>query len=348
MSDKGAPLILTPAPILSVEDLTVEFRGDSGWVTAVRNVDFNVGPNECLGIVGESGSGKSVSALSILRLHANATTRMPTGRIHFGGHDLLTLPEREMRRIRGAQIAMIFQDPMSSLNPVLTIADQIIEPLRLHQGLDYAAARKRAIGLLDLVRIPDAARRVDEHPHRLSGGMRQRVMIAIAIACEPKLLIADEPTTALDVTIQSQILQLLKDLQTELEMAVILITHDLGVIAQFADRVAVMYAGQVIETAPAENLFDRPMHPYTEGLLAAIPRLEGPAGRLQAIPGSIPDPSQVIPGCRFGPRCPEALPACHERPPALLKFDQTRQSRCPPRVAAATTTAPIAIRAPDQ
>jgi oligopeptide/dipeptide ABC transporter ATP-binding protein len=329
--------------ILSVEDLTVEFRGDSGWVTAVRNVGFTVGPNECLGIVGESGSGKSVSALSILRLHAKGSARMPTGRIRFGGRDLLTVPEREMRRIRGAQIAMIFQDPMSSLNPVLTIADQIMEPLRLHQGLDRAAARRRAIELLELVRIPDAARRVDEHPHRLSGGMRQRVMIAIAIACEPKLLIADEPTTALDVTIQSQILQLLKDLQAELGMSVILITHDLGVIAQFADRVAVMYAGQVIETAPAGILFDSPMHPYTDGLLAAIPRLEGPAGRLQAIPGSIPDPALDIPGCRFSPRCPEALPACREQPPALLSLDEARASRCPPRVAAAIGTDSMAL-----
>ncbi len=327
-------------PVLSVQDLTVEFRGDSGWLTAVRNVSFDIGRRECLGIVGESGSGKSVSALSILRLHARATSRMPTGRILFGGRDLLTLPERELRRIRGAQVAMIFQDPMSSLNPVLTIADQIIEPLRLHQGLSAAAARKRAIELLDLVRIPDAARRVDEYPHRLSGGMRQRVVIAIAIACQPKLLIADEPTTALDVTIQSQILQLLKDLQAELDMSVALITHDLGVIAQFADRVVVMYAGQVIESAPVTPLFDRPAHPYTDGLLAAIPRLVGEPGRLSAIPGSIPDPSLRIAGCRFSPRCPEALPACREQPPALAIAGPEHWSRCPPRLAALARTAP--------
>jgi oligopeptide/dipeptide ABC transporter ATP-binding protein len=320
-------------PVLSVQDLTVEFRGDSGWVTAVRNVSFDIGKRECLGIVGESGSGKSVSALSILRLHARATTRMPTGRILFGGRDLLTLPERELRRVRGAQVAMIFQDPMSSLNPVLTIADQIVEPLRLHQGLSVAAARKRAIELLDLVRIPDAARRIDEYPHRLSGGMRQRVVIAIAIACQPKLLIADEPTTALDVTIQSQILQLLKDLQSELDMSVALITHDLGVIAQFADRVVVMYAGQVIESAPVAPVFDRPLHPYTDGLLAAIPRLDGPPGRLSSIPGSIPDPSLHIPGCRFSPRCPEAIKACHEHPPALHSAGSEHWTRCPPRLA---------------
>lgn len=321
-------------PVLCVQDLTVEFRGDSGWLTAVRNVSFDIGRRECLGIVGESGSGKSVSALSILRLHARATSRMPTGRIMFGGSDLLTLPERELRRIRGAQIAMIFQDPMSSLNPVLTIADQIIEPLRLHHGMSASAARKRAIELLDLVRIPDAARRVDEYPHRLSGGMRQRVVIAIAIACQPKLLIADEPTTALDVTIQSQILQLLKELQAELDMSVALITHDLGVIAQFADRVVVMYAGQVIESAPVAPLFDRPMHPYTDGLLAAIPRLDGKPGRLNSIPGSIPDPSLRIAGCRFSQRCPEALAACREFPPALAPADAGHWSRCPPRLAA--------------
>ena len=320
------------APVLSVQDLSVEFHGDGGWLTAIRNVSFDIGPRECLGIVGESGSGKSVSALSILRLHARATSRVPSGRILFGGRDLLTLPERELRRIRGAQIAMIFQDPMSSLNPVLTIADQIMEPLRLHQGLDRAAARKRALALLDLVRIPDAARRIDDYPHRLSGGMRQRVVIAIAIACQPKLLIADEPTTALDVTIQSQILQLLKDLQAELDMSVALITHDMGVIAQFADRVIVMYAGQVIESAPVLPLFDQPMHPYTDGLLGAIPRLEGVPGRLNSIPGSIPDPTQQIDGCRFNPRCPEALPACRQVAPELAPASTERLSRCPPRL----------------
>ncbi|MBO9513087.1 MAG: ABC transporter ATP-binding protein [Variovorax sp.] len=319
--------------VLSVEDLTVEFRNEAGWVPAVRNVSFDIGPRECLGIVGESGSGKSVSALSILRLHARGTSRMPTGRILFQGRDLLALPERELRAIRGSDIAMIFQDPMSSLNPVLTIADQIIEPLRLHQGLSRAAARKRAIELLELVRIPDAARRVDEYPHRLSGGMRQRVVIAIAIACRPKLLIADEPTTALDVTVQSQILQLLKELQAELDMSVALITHDLGVIAEFADRVVVMYAGQVIESAPVQQIFTQPLHPYTDGLLAAIPRLEGAPGRLSSIPGSIPDPSVRIPGCRFSPRCPEALPQCHREPPDLAAANTHRLTRCPPRLA---------------
>ncbi|MFM1988661.1 MAG: Oligopeptide transport ATP-binding protein OppD [Pseudomonadota bacterium] len=321
--------------VLRVDDLTVQFRTDAGWITAVDGVSFSVGPSECLGVVGESGSGKSVSALSVLRLHAKATSRMPSGRILFGGRDLLRASAGEMRQLRGRDVAMIFQDPMSSLNPVLTIAEQIVEPLRLHQGLDRATARRRAIELLDLVRIPDAARRVDEHPHRLSGGMRQRVMIAIAIACRPKLLIADEPTTALDVTIQSQILELLRELQRELSMSVVLITHDMGVIAQFAQRVVVMYAGQVVESAPVEALFDAPMHPYTEGLLAAIPRIDGPVRRLASIPGSIPDPALRMAGCRFAPRCPQARDACHTTPPALAGAGAARLSRCPPRVAAA-------------
>ena len=344
MATTASNAVGQPEPsVLEVKNLTVEFRGDDGWLTAVRDVSFDIGRRECLGIVGESGSGKSVSALSILRLHARATSRVSSGSIVFNGRDLLTVPEPQMRRIRGAEIAMIFQDPMSSLNPVLTIADQIMEPLRLHQGLAAAAARKRAIELLGLVRIPDAARRIDDYPHQLSGGMRQRVVIAIAIACQPKILIADEPTTALDVTIQSQILQLLKELQSELDMSVILITHDLGVIAQFADRVVVMYAGQVIESAPVQELFAKPLHPYTDGLLAAIPRLDGEPGRLRSIAGSIPDPSVHIPGCRFSPRCPGALPVCHVIPPSLLPAATLRWSRCPPRLAASDTDAETEI-----
>jgi peptide/nickel transport system ATP-binding protein/oligopeptide transport system ATP-binding protein len=232
---------------------------------------------------------------------------------------------------------MIFQDPMSSLNPVLTVADQIGETLALHQGLEGAAARKRAIQLLDLVRIPDAARRVDEYPHRLSGGMRQRVMIAIAIACRPKLLIADEPTTALDVTIQAQILELLRDLRAELGMSVILISHDLGVIAEFAQRVLVMYAGRVVEEAPVRDIFRKPLHPYSDGLLAAVPRLDEDVRRLPAIPGNIPDPGERIAGCRFSPRCAEVQPACRSAPPALLPAGPGRLARCPPRIAGAQT-----------
>ena len=321
------------APLLAVRDLTVAFRTDAGWLTAIEGVGFDLAAGETLGIVGESGSGKSVTALSLLRLHAHATTRIPAGSITFDGRNLLALPERALRKIRGGEIAMIFQDPMSSLNPVLTIADQISETLMLHQGVNKAEARKRAIALLDLVRIADASHRVDAYPHQLSGGMRQRVMIAIAIACRPRLLIADEPTTALDVTIQAQILDLLRDLQAELGMSVILISHDLGVIAEFARRVMVMYAGRVVEAAPSSALYRRPMHPYTSGLLAAIPPLDADVHRLPTIPGSIPDPGRRIPGCRFSPRCAEAEPACHQTPPALVEVGPFHTARCPPRLA---------------
>ena len=325
---------MTEQALLSVENLTVQFRGDAGWVNAIEGVDFAVGPGECLGIVGESGSGKSVSALSILKLHSRANTRYASGAVRYDGRDLLTLPNRQLRRVRGGEIAMIFQDPMSSLNPVLTIADQIMEPLRQHQGLSARAARRQAIELLEMVRISDASRRIDDYPHRLSGGMRQRVMIAIAVACRPKLLIADEPTTALDVTIQSQILELLRDLQREIGMSVILITHDLGVVAEFAQRVVVMYAGRVVESAPVGALFARPMHPYTEGLIRAVPNLDEDVYRLATIPGNIPDPSVSIAGCRFNPRCREAVRSCMEETPALVSAGAGHVARCPPRVAA--------------
>jgi oligopeptide/dipeptide ABC transporter ATP-binding protein len=320
--------------LLDIDNLTVQFRGDGGWITAVDDVSLDLSEGETLGIVGESGSGKSVTALSILRLHTEATTRHPTGRIVYAGRDMLALTSSQLRAVRGREIAMIFQDPMSSLNPVLTIADQIGETLSLHQGLDATAARKRAIELLELVRIPDARRRVDEYPHRLSGGMRQRVMIAIAIACRPRLLIADEPTTALDVTIQAQILDLLRELQSSMGMSVILISHDMGVIAEFAQRVVVMYAGRIVETAPVKDLFRKPYHPYTEGLLAAIPKLDVDVNRLPTIRGSIPDPAQTIRGCRYSPRCPVAEAKCLIDPPALLAAGPSRTARCPPRVAA--------------
>ena len=320
--------------LLEIDNLTVQFRGDAGWITAVDDVSLHLREGETLGIVGESGSGKSVTALSILRLHTAATMRHPTGRITYANRDMLALTPRQLRAVRGREIAMIFQDPMSSLNPVLTIADQISETLRLHQDLDASASRQRAIELLELVRIPDARRRVDEYPHRLSGGMRQRVMIAIAIACRPRLLIADEPTTALDVTIQAQILDLLRELQSSLGMSVILISHDMGVIAEFAQRVVVMYAGRVVETAPVKDLFHRPVHPYTEGLLAAIPKLDVDVVRLPTIRGSIPDPTQSIQGCRYSPRCPVAIDQCLIEAPALLPAGPARFARCPPRVAA--------------
>lgn len=318
--------------LLEVNNLTVQFRGERGWFTAVDDVSLDLAQGEALGIVGESGSGKSVTALSILGLHTASTTRA-TGSIQYSGKDMLPMKPRELRAIRGREIAMIFQDPMSSLNPVLTIADQIGETLRIHQQLDAAASRKRAIELLELVRIPDAKRRVDEYPHRLSGGMRQRVMIAIAIACRPRLLIADEPTTALDVTIQAQILDLLRELQSSLGMSVVLISHDMGVIAEFSRRVVVMYAGRVVETSGVSELFRKPIHPYTEGLLAAIPKLDVDVARLPTIKGSIPDPAQVIPGCRYSPRCTIVQPQCRVEAPALLPAGASRFARCPPRVA---------------
>jgi oligopeptide/dipeptide ABC transporter ATP-binding protein len=259
---------------------------------------------------------------------------MPRGTVQYQGADLLRAGGAALRRIRGGEIAMIFQDPMSSLNPVLTIADQIGETLRRHQGLTGAAARKRIVELLALVRIPDAARRADDYPHRLSGGMRQRVMIAMAIACRPRLLIADEPTTALDVTVQAQVLELLRELRRELGMSVILITHDLGVIAEFAERVVVMYAGRVVEQAPVDALFRQPVHPYTLGLIDAVPKLDGDAARLTMIPGRIPGPQEDIPGCRFNPRCASAQASCRVSPPAMLALNALQSARCPPRVAA--------------
>ncbi len=326
---------MTGAPLLSVDNLTVQFGGEAGWVTAVEGMSLHLHPRECLGVVGESGSGKSVTALSVLGLHPRGSTRIPSGSIRFDQRELLSLSPQEMRRLRGGEIAMVFQDPMSSLNPVLTVGDQIGETLSLHRRLNPRAARREASRLLDLVRIPDSARRLDEYPHRMSGGMRQRVMIAIAIACRPRLLIADEPTTALDVTIQAQILELLRDLQEELGMAVLLISHDLGVIAQFAHRVTVMYAGRVVETAPASALFRRPVHPYTAGLLAAVPRLNDDSPRLTAIPGSIPDASAVIPGCRFSPRCLLRKEACVTNLPPMLPAGPDHLARCPPGVARA-------------
>ena len=301
---------MSDAALLQIDNLTVQFRGDAGWATAIEDVSLRLDERECLGLVGESGSGKSVTALSILGLHDRRATRMLGGTIRYRGQNVLQLGTRALRALRGGEIAMVFQDPMSSLNPVITVGDQIAETLLIHQKLTADAARQQARRLLDLVRIPDAARRLDEYPHRLSGGMRQRVMIAIAIACRPKLLIADEPTTALDVTIQAQIMALLRDLQAELGMAVLLISHDLGVIAEFADRVAVMYAGRVVETAPIASLFNQPVHPYTVGLLAAAPRLDLDQERLPTIPGSIPDPATIIPGCRFNPRCIAVEPEC--------------------------------------
>ncbi len=307
--------------LLEVEDLRTHFRTPDGIVRAVDGVSFHIDAGETLAIVGESGCGKSVTSMSILRLIPEPPGKV-TGRIAFRGRDLVSLSEREMRRIRGNEISMIFQEPMTSLNPVLTVGRQIRETLKLHQGLDDRAAEARAIEMLDLVHIPEARRRVKEYPHQLSGGMRQRVMIAMALACNPKLLIADEPTTALDVTIQAQILDLMGELKAKVGAAILLITHDLGVVAEMAERIVVMYAGRKVEEARAADLFRTPRHPYTRGLLGAVPKLgsslstDAPC-RLAEIPGIVPNLKKPIIGCAFAARCPEATDLCRQVAPAI-------------------------------
>ena len=303
--------------LLDIKDLKVQFKTREGPVHAVDGVSFSLETGESLGIVGESGSGKSVTSLAVMRLLSMPPAVIPDGSIQFEDKDLLELPESEMRKVRGHQIAMIFQDPMTSLNPVLTVERQLIEPIQLHLGMNRDEARRRAAELLEAVGIPDGARRLKGYPHQFSGGMRQRVMIAIAIAANPKLLIADEPTTALDVTVQAQILELINRLRRDLGTSVILITHDLGVVAGMTDRINVMYAGKIAESAPTDDLFAAPRHPYTLGLLGAVPRLdEPPGGVLNTIPGSPPDQLHPIAGCPFQPRCPFVLPQCKEYPPA--------------------------------
>ncbi len=304
--------------LLSVEGLRTYFRTDLGLVRAVDGVDYAIDRGETLAVVGESGCGKSVTALSILRLVAEPPGLYAGGRILFEGEDLLRASEDRMREIRGNDIAMIFQEPMTSLNPVFTVGDQIMEAIQLHQGLPLAAARRRAIEMLHLVGIPAPERRVDDYPHQISGGMRQRVMIAMALACGPQLLIADEPTTALDVTIQAQILELLRKLQVELGMSVLLITHDLGVVAETAHRVVVMYAGRIVEEAPVRELFAEPRHPYTVGLLRSLPRLDHVHEKLVPIEGSVPDAISMPDGCRFHPRCPRAAARCKTESPTLV------------------------------
>jgi peptide/nickel transport system ATP-binding protein len=307
-------------PLLSVRDLQTYFFTEDGTTRAVDGVSFDVFPGETLGIVGESGCGKSVTALSIMRLLPPSIGRTVGGSVSFEGKDLLALGEAGMRAIRGNRIAMIFQEPMTSLNPVLTIGHQIAESVRIHQGASQAQARERAAAMLRLVRIPDAERRLDDYPHQFSGGMRQRVMIAMALACNPKLLIADEPTTALDVTIQAQILKLMLELKERTGSAVVLITHDLGVIAETCQRVIVMYAGRKIEEAPILELFDRPAHPYTRGLMASIPRYGGGRARkrrLAEISGIVPSLREPIEGCAFAPRCVYAAERCRVEAPPL-------------------------------
>jgi peptide/nickel transport system ATP-binding protein/oligopeptide transport system ATP-binding protein len=314
--------------LLSVRNLTTVFQTGRGEVVAVDDVSFDLAEGEVLGIVGESGSGKSVTALSIMGLLPDPPGRVRAGQIWFDRRNLLELSEGEMRRIRGNRIGMIFQEPMTSLNPVFPIGDQVMETLRVHQRLAGRAARDRAIEMLSKVGIASPEKRIDDYPHQLSGGQRQRVMIAMALACSPKLLIADEPTTALDVTIQAQILDLLRQLQEEFRMAVVIITHNMGVVAEFAHRVIVMYSGRVVEQAGVDTIFDRPAHPYTEGLLNSIPDMEVDARRLTTIPGVMPSPFALPPGCRFQPRCGHQRSPCGAAQPPLIDAGEAHRAAC--------------------
>ncbi|ANY75734.1 MULTISPECIES: ABC transporter ATP-binding protein [Paenibacillus] len=316
--------------LLEVKGLKTEFKRDGSSVLAVAGVDFHINKGEVLGLVGESGCGKSVTSLSIMRLLKDTPGRIAGGSVLFEGKDLVQLPEKDMRRYRGNELAMIFQEPMTSLNPVLRIGKQLEESIMLHLGYGRKKAREHAIESLKLVGIPRADEVVDDYPHQLSGGMRQRVMIAMAMACNPKLLIADEPTTALDVTIQAQILELMNRLKKEQNMGMLLITHDLGVVAEMCDRVVVMYAGRVVEEASVTELFENPQHPYTKGLIASVPKLRQKVRRLESIPGNVPDLRNMPPGCKFAPRCPYVMERCLSQEPQLLPVanEADRKSRC--------------------
>jgi oligopeptide/dipeptide ABC transporter ATP-binding protein len=314
--------------LLSVRDLRTSFFTSDGEVRAVDGVSFDIEDGRTVGLVGESGCGKSVTALSIVQLLPKGTGRIVGGAVQFNGKDLVGLREEEIRRIRGNEISMVFQEPMTSLNPVMTVGDQIAETVRLHQGASRGEARDRAIEMLRLVKIAEPQKRIGNFPHQFSGGQRQRVMIAMALACTPKLLIADEPTTALDVTIQAQILELIGELQQRLGMAVLLITHDLGVVAERADEVAVMYAGKIVESAKPEIIFSRPKHPYTVGLLNSMPSRHGTKRRLEAIPGMVPSPLHWPTGCRFRDRCGRADARCAEAQPPLVEIEAQHRVAC--------------------
>jgi len=315
--------------VLEIKDLQTNFYTHDGIVRGCDQVSYRVNKGETLAVVGESGSGKSVTALSILGLVPNPPGKIDGGEIWFKGRDLLTLTEKEMQKIRGNEIAMIFQEPMTSLNPVLRVGEQIAESLSLHQpAMHRAQMHQRVIELLTQVGISAPQSRIDEYPHQLSGGMRQRVMIAMALACNPALLIADEPTSALDVTIQAQILRLIDDLKRELGMAVIMITHDLGVVAETADRVAVMYAGKIVEYGHVLDIFDRPKHPYLIGLKRSMPTLDTDSVLLYAIPGMVPNPTDLPKGCKFAPRCEQCMPCCAEQEPPMMSFSDEHYARC--------------------
>jgi peptide/nickel transport system ATP-binding protein len=318
--------------LLEIENLSVHFHTPEGIARAVDGVGLHLDSGETIGLVGESGCGKSVTSLSILGLIPSPPGKIEGGQIRFAGQNMLDLANEQLRKIRGSKISMIFQEPMTSLNPVLPIGRQVAEPLMVHQGLSRAAAIEKAAMWLDYVKIPAAAKRLHDYPHQLSGGMRQRVMIAMAMVCGPKLLIADEPTTALDVTIQAQILSLMLRLKEELAMSLLLITHDLGVVAQMASRVVVMYAGEVVEEAGVADIFDRPFHPYTQGLLKSMPRIgdriEGRKQRLNEIPGIVPVLTEQIEGCRFADRCPHVFDLCRQTHPQLVEVGDNHQARC--------------------
>jgi len=314
--------------LLELRGLTTAFQTGQGEISAIEDVSFDLDAGEILGIVGESGSGKSVTALTIMGLLPQPPARLAAGSVRFAGEELTTAAQSRMEKIRGAGMSMVFQEPMTSLNPVFTIGEQIMETVRAHERMSASAQRDRAIEMLDRVGIPSATRRLNDYPHQLSGGQRQRVMIAMSLACRPKLLIADEPTTALDVTIQAQVLDLLMDLRDELGMAIIVITHNMGVIAEVADRVLVMYAGRIVEQSPVAGLFDVPQHPYTKGLLACVPTLEQDRHRLVAIPGALPEPTRRPPGCRFAPRCTHRIEACRAAIPPLVMQRDDRAVAC--------------------
>ncbi|WP_316570207.1 ABC transporter ATP-binding protein [Neobacillus sp. YIM B06451] len=314
--------------LLEIKNLKTHYFTEDGVVPAVDGVDFKIKKGETLAIVGESGSGKSQTSLSIIRLIPSPPGKIVAGEINYDGENLLEKSETQMRQIRGNKISMIFQEPMTSLNPVFRVGDQISESLILHQGMTPKQAMEQSIKLLKLVGIPEAERRVQAFPHELSGGMRQRVMIAIALACNPELLIADEPTTALDVTIQNQILELMKDLKAKLDTSIMLITHDLGVVAEMADRVVVMYSGQIVEQGDVFTIFENPKHPYTEGLLKSMPTPEKKQGQLYAIDGVVPNPLNLPPGCRFAPRCEYARDLCRAEMPETVVISEEEQVRC--------------------
>jgi peptide/nickel transport system ATP-binding protein len=323
---------VSQTPVLELRDLRTEFRVGGAWHAAVRDVSLKVSCNETLAVVGESGSGKSVTALSVLRLLPEAAARHGGGQILLDGVDLTVLSEKQMTKLRGEAIAMIFQEPMTSLNPTMTVGEQVTEAIRQHRRLSGTEARRLALDALEEVKIPAAAKRFDDYPHQFSGGMRQRVMIAMALACKPRVLLADEPTTALDVTIQAQILSLLSELRTVHDMAVVFITHNLGVVAQIADRVAVMYAGEIVETADVRTLFARPMHPYTEALLRAMPRVDEDSAVLESIPGGVPAITAMPKGCAFAPRCRLKEARCESERPQLTRIGSAHQVRCVVRV----------------